>query len=99
MEKTIRFVRNTWLEGNGSLCFGITSEIVKNLDLNQDCFLYVEMVDNLIVMKKHDPKLTKTEKTKSKTINGMADIRYHQLESIGSYTLMHPVGTREFAYG
>ncbi|WP_316504443.1 hypothetical protein [Nitrosopumilus sp.] len=40
------------------------SKIVKKLGLSQDSFLYVEMIDNLIVMKKHDPKLTKTELNK-----------------------------------
>jgi len=64
MEKSLRYVRNVWLEGRGALCLGIPSEIVKKLELNQNSFLYVELVDNLIVMKKHDPKLTKTELNK-----------------------------------
>jgi len=64
MEKSLRYVRNVWLEGQGALCLGIPSEIVKRLGLSQDSFLYVELVDNLIVMKKHDPKLTKTELNK-----------------------------------
>ena len=64
MEKSLRYVRNVWLEGQGALCLGIPSEIVKKLGLNQDSFLYVELIDNLIVMKKHDPKLTRTELNK-----------------------------------
>jgi len=64
MEKSLRYVRNVWLEGRGALCLGIPSEIVKKLGLSQDSFLYVELVDNLIVMKKHDPKLTKMELNK-----------------------------------
>ncbi len=64
MEKSLRYIRNVWLEGNGALCLGIPSEIVKRLELNKDSFLYVELVDNLIVMKKHDPKFTKTELSK-----------------------------------
>ena len=59
------------MEGNSSICIAIPSEIVKNLNLTQDSLLYIELVDDLIVMKKHDPKLTKTEKIKSKTINEM----------------------------
>ena len=61
MEKSLRYVRNVWLEGQGALCLGIPSEIVKKLELNQDSFLYVELVDNLIVMNKHDPQFTKAE--------------------------------------
>ena len=64
MEKSLRYVRNVWLEGQGALCLGIPSEIVKELGLSPDSLLYVELVDNLIVMKKHDPKLTRTELNK-----------------------------------
>ena len=64
MEKSLRYIRNVWLEGRGALCFGIPSEIVKKLGLSQDSFLYVELVDNLIVMKNHDPQFTKTELNK-----------------------------------
>ena len=64
MEKPLRYIRNIWLEGKEALCLGIPSEIVKRLELNQDSFLYVELIDNLIVMKKYDPKFTKTELNK-----------------------------------
>jgi len=64
MEKSLRYVRNVWFEGQGALCLGIPSEIVKKLGLSQDSFLYVELIDSLIVMKKHEPKLTKTELNK-----------------------------------
>ncbi|WP_316505814.1 hypothetical protein [Nitrosopumilus sp.] len=44
--------------------------------LTLDSFLYVELVDDLIVMKKHDPKLTKIEKAKSKRINEITTESY-----------------------
>ncbi len=58
-------IRNVWIEGGTTYCVSIPSEIVKKLNLRQDDYLLVELVDDsLIVMKKHNPQFTKTELSK-----------------------------------
>jgi len=61
-ESPYRYMRNPWLEGNGTLCFGIPSELVKKLGLNRDSFLYVELIDNsIIAIKRVNPQFTKSD--------------------------------------
>ena len=61
-EETLRYIKNIWMEGNSTLCFGIPSEIVKKMNLNQDSYLLVELVDEtIIVIKKVNPQFTKAE--------------------------------------
>jgi len=43
-------------------------DIVKKLDLDENNTLLVELVDDLIVLKKHKAHLTKIEVSKAKTI-------------------------------
>jgi len=60
--RSYRDVRKPWIEGGGTLCFGIPFEIVKKLNLNQDSLLLVDLIDeSVIVIKKHDPQFTKNE--------------------------------------
>ncbi len=55
-------IKKPWIEGSGTLCFGIPSEIVKKLKLNQHSFLLIDLVDDsIIVIKKVNPRFTKTE--------------------------------------
>ena len=44
--------------------FGIPSKIVNHLNLDQDDYLLVDVTDNLIVIKKHNPQFTKIELNK-----------------------------------
>ena len=59
-------VRNIWKEGGKSYCISIPIDIVKKLDLNENHTLLVELVDDLIVLKKHEAHFTKTEISKIK---------------------------------
>jgi len=61
-------VRNIWKEGGRTYCISIPIHIVKKLDLDENNTLLVELVDNLIVLKKHETHLTKTEVSKAKTV-------------------------------
>ncbi|WP_316504789.1 AbrB/MazE/SpoVT family DNA-binding domain-containing protein [Nitrosopumilus sp.] len=69
-EESLRYIKNVWLEGNNTLCLGIPSEIVKKLNLNQDSYLLVELVDDtIIVIKKINPQFSKAEINKITTDN------------------------------
>ncbi|MDH3394737.1 MAG: AbrB/MazE/SpoVT family DNA-binding domain-containing protein [Nitrosopumilus sp.] len=59
-------VRNIWKEGGKTYCISIPIDIVKKLDLDENSTLLVELVDDLIVLKKHVVHLTKTEISKIK---------------------------------
>ena len=55
-------IRNIWIEGGVTHCVSIPAEIVKELNLKQNDYLLVELVnESLIVMKKHNPQFTKYE--------------------------------------
>ena len=54
------------MEGGKSYCVSIPLEIIKKLGLTEEDRLYVELADDLIVMKKHDIHLTKSEISKAK---------------------------------
>lgn len=50
-------IKKPWIEGSGTLYFGIPSEIVKKLKLNQYSFLLIDLVDDsIIVIKKVNPQ-------------------------------------------
>lgn len=58
-------IKKPWFEGSGTLCFGIPSDIVKKLGLNQNSFLLIDLIeDSIIVIKKVNPQFTKTELNK-----------------------------------
>jgi len=61
-------IRNIWKEGGKTYCISIPIDIVKKLELDENNTLLVELVDDLIVLKKHETRLTKTEIYKAKTI-------------------------------
>jgi len=61
-------VRNIWKEGGTTFCISIPMYIVKKLDLNENNTLLVELVDELIVLKKHEVHITKAEMLKAKTV-------------------------------
>ena len=60
-ESVFRSVRNIWMEGGTTYCISLPFEIVKKLQLDQNSLLYVELVDDLIVMKKNDTHFTNTD--------------------------------------
>ena len=61
-------IRNIWKEGGKSYCISIPIDIVKKLGLDENNTLLVELVDDLIVLKKYETHLTKAEISKAKTI-------------------------------
>ena len=69
MEELSGSIRNIWMEGGKSYCLSLPLEIIKKLNITQNDRLYVELVDDLIVMKKHDIHLTKSEINKAKKIS------------------------------
>lgn len=54
------------MEAGTTYCTSIPLEIVKKLDLKPQDMLYVDLVDDLIVMKKHNVRLSKTEIQKTR---------------------------------
>ena len=74
--ESFRYIKNTWLEGNGTLCIGIPAKIVRKLNLHQDSLLLVELIDeNIIVIKKHDPHFTRTELNKIHSKNNNSNVQ------------------------
>ena len=61
-------IRNIWKEGGKTYCISIPIDIVKKLYLDENNTLLVELVDDLIVLKKHESHLTKTEVSKVKDL-------------------------------
>ena len=61
-------VRNIWKEGGTTYCISIPIDIVKKLDLDENNTLLVELVDDLIVLKKHETHLTRAEISKAETV-------------------------------
>ena len=68
MAENQTIIRNIWKEGGKSYCISIPIDIVKKLDLDENNTLLVELVDDLIVIKKHKDHLTKSEVSKAKTV-------------------------------
>ena len=69
MKESPGSIRNIWIEGGKSYCLSLPLEIIKKLNITQNDRLYVELVGDLIVMKKHDIHLTKSEINKAKNIS------------------------------
>jgi len=70
MEKPLQYVRNVWLEGQGAICISIPIEIVKKMNIDQNSFLYIEMVDDSTFgAKKITHKLSKDEISNIQKIN------------------------------
>ncbi|MGI9567804.1 MAG: hypothetical protein ACR2LL_12440 [Nitrosopumilus sp.] len=66
MEKnSLRFIRNTWINSNGTMHLGIPIPIIKKMKLDQNDFLLIELVDeSIIAIKKINPQLSKSEVNK-----------------------------------
>ena len=62
-------VRDIWKEGGTTYCISIPVGIVKKLNLDENSKLLVELVDDLIVLKKHEAQLSKAEILKVKTVS------------------------------
>ena len=98
MEESFGSIRNIWMEGGKSYCVSIPLEIIKKLGLTEDDRLYVELVDELIVMKKHDIHLTKSEITKAKkmTVENSDTKILQEEEKESTVTDVNPLDGHEF---
>ena len=68
MTENQTIIRNIWKDGGRTFCISIPIHIVKKLDLNENNTLLVELVDDLIVLKKHETHLTRAEISKAETV-------------------------------
>ncbi len=66
MEESFGSIRKVWMEAGTTYCTSIPLEIAKRLELEPQDMLYVDLVDDLIVMKKHKAHLSKTEIQKTR---------------------------------
>lgn len=77
-------VRNIWKEGGRTYCISIPIYIVKKLGLDENNTLLVELVDDLIVLKKYETHLTKTEVSKVKKVKTTSN--NNEIDSIQQIT-------------
>ena len=61
MEESYRCVRKPWIGGNGTMYFGIPPKIIKKLNLDHRQYLLVDVIDNIIVIKKMNQQFSKAE--------------------------------------
>ena len=61
MEESYRYIRKPWIGGNGTMYFGIPPKIIKKLNLGQSQYLLVDIIDDIIVIKKMNQQFSKAE--------------------------------------
>ena len=66
-EESYRHVRKPWIGGNGTMYFGIPSKIIKKLNLVQGQYLLVDVIGDIIVIKKMNQQFSKAEIKKIQT--------------------------------
>jgi len=66
-EESYRYVRKPWIGGNGTMYFGIPSKIIKKLNLGQSQYLLVDVIGDIIVIKKMNQQFSKAEIKKIQT--------------------------------
>jgi len=66
-EESYRHVRKSWIGGNGTMYFGIPPKIIKKLKLDQNQYLLVDVIDDIIVIKKMNQQFSKAEIKKIQT--------------------------------
>ena len=71
MEESYRYIRKPWIGGNGTMYFGIPPKIIKKLNLDKSQYLLVDVIDNIIVIKKMNQQFSKA-KIKKIQINNIA---------------------------
>jgi len=81
MEESYRCVRKPWIGGNGTMYFGIPPKIIKKLKLVQGQYLLVDVIDDIIVIKKMNQQFSKAEIKKIQT-NTIAIDKGNSLELI-----------------
>ena len=69
MEESYRCVRKPWIGGNGTMYFGIPPKIIKKLNLDKSQYLLVDVIGNIIVIKKMNQRFSKSAIKKIQTSN------------------------------
>ena len=60
MDESYRCVRKPWIGGNGTMYFGIPPKIIKKLNLDKSQYLLVDVIDDIIVIKKMNQQFSKS---------------------------------------
>ena len=60
-EESYRHVRKSWIGGNGTIYFGMPPKIIKKLNLGQSQYLLVDVIGDIIVIKKMNQQFSKSE--------------------------------------
>lgn len=81
MEESYLCVRKPWIGGNGTMYFGIPPKIIKKLNLNHNQYLLVDVIDDIIVIKKMNQQFSKA-KIKKIQINNIAIDKGNSVELI-----------------
>ena len=68
-EESYRYVRKPWIGGNGTMYFGIPPKIIKKLKLEHSQYLLVDVIGDIIVIKKMNQQFSKAEIKKIQTNN------------------------------
>jgi len=79
MEESYRYVRKSWIGGNGTMYFGIPPKIIKKLNLSHNQYLLVDVIDDIIVIKKINQQFSKSE-TKKIQANNIAMYQGNSVE-------------------
>ena len=66
-EESYRHVRKSWIGGNGTMYFGIPPKIIKKLNLDHNQYLLVDVIGDIIVIKKMNQQFSKSEIKKIQT--------------------------------
>jgi len=73
MEESCRYVRKPWIGGNGTMYFGIPPKIIKKLNLDKNQYLLVDVIDDIIVIKKMNQQFSKAKIKKIQISNITTD--------------------------
>ena len=66
-EESYRYVRKPWIGGNGTMYFGVPPKIIKKLKLKHSQYLLVDVIGDIIVIKKMNQQFSKAEIKKIQT--------------------------------
>lgn len=91
-EESYRYVRKPWIGGNGTMYFGIPPKIIKKLNLDHDQYLLVDVIDDIIVIKKMNQQFSKA-KIKKIQINNVTMNKDSSVELTKDYADKESVET------
>ena len=60
-EESYRYVRKPWIGGNGTMYLGIPPKIIKKLNLDRNQYILVDVIDDIIVVKKLNQQFSKSK--------------------------------------